>query len=272
MIEQGGKPMNETMLEVHVEGAPGAVPARAFLEVLRASLDILDQLERAEGPLTKVTGQWLVAELRNESATALLRRRDTPSPEAPLRLVEGVGQLRQAEGLPPYFSPGIAAGLIKIGRQVRQEGVSGVKFMVPATDGLPARAEEVSSTVVANALASVEGSERALGSVVGLLDVINLRRGTHQVSLYDDETRRAVRCRFPDALFEVMKDGLGHRVRALGEVTRNRQGQVLQVKISSVEILADIPAVPSVDDLVGIAPWYTGDQSTDEYLRAVRGA
>lgn len=28
---------------------------------------------------------------------------------------------------------------------------------------------------------------------------------------------------------------------------------------------------PSVDDLAGIDPWYTGDQSTDEYLRSVRG-
>jgi hypothetical protein len=263
--------VNETTLEVHVEGAPGAIPARAFLDVLRTSLDILDQLERAEHPLAKVAGQWLVAELRNESATALLRRPDAPSPEAPLRLVEGVGQLRKAEGLPRYFSPGIAVDLVKIGRQVRQEGVSAVRFVVPGTDGAPARAEEVSSTVVANALASVEGSERALGSVAGLLDVINLRRGAHRVSLYDDETRRAVGCRFPDALFEVMKDGLGHRVRAIGEVTRNRRGQILQVDIRRIEILADTPATPSVDDLVGIAPWYTGDQSTDEYLRAVRG-
>ncbi len=264
--------MNETVLEVHVEGAPGAVPARAFLEVLRTSLDILDQLERAERPLAKAAGQWLVAELRNESATALLRRPDAPSPQAPLRLVEGVGQLRKTEGLPPYFSPEIAGGLIKIGRQVRQEGVSGVRLLVPATEGVPARAEEVSSAVVANALASVEGTERALGSVAGLLDVISLRRGAHQVSLYDDETRRAVRCRFPDALFEVMKDALGHRIRALGEVTRNRQGQILRVNIGRVEILADTPTAPSVDDLVGIAPWYTGDQSTDEYLRSLRGA
>ena len=126
--------------------------------------------------------------------------------------------------------------------------------------------------VVANALASVEATEHALGSVAGLLDMISLRRGAHQVSLYDDETRRAVRCRFPDVLFEVMKDALGHRVRAFGEVTRNRQGQILRVDIARRNDSQTHPAAPSVDDLVGIAPWYTGDQSTDEYLRSVRGA
>jgi hypothetical protein len=264
--------VNEAMIEVHVEGAPGAVPARAFLEVLRTSLDILDQLERAERPLAKTSGQWLVAELRNDSATATLWRPDAPSPHAPLWLVDGVGQLRRTEGLPQYFSPEIAAGLIKIGRQVRRDGVGGVRFLVPATEETPARAEEVSSTVVSNALASVEGTEHALGSVAGLLDVINLRRGAHQVSLYDDETRRAVRCRFPEVLFEVIKDALGHRVRILGEVTRNRQGQILRMDTDRLERLADTPPAPSVDDLAGIAPWYTGDQSTDEYLRAVRGA
>jgi hypothetical protein len=92
------------------------------------------------------------------------------------------------------------------------------------------------------------------------------------VSLYDDTTRRAVRCRFPDALFATVRDALGRRIRALGEVTRNRRGQILRVDIDRIELLPDVLAAPSVDELAGIAEWYTGDQSTEEYLRAVRGA
>lgn len=262
----------EPTLDVRVEGEAGSIPVRAFLEVLRTSLEVLDQLERAERSPSRLPGTWLIADLRNSSAVATLRRPDAPHLQTHLRLLEGIGQLRESQELPPYFSPDIAEALVKIGKQARQPGVSGVSFQLPRTPDSEPRLEQVSEAVVLNAQASVEGSERVLGSVAGVLDVINLRRGAHVVSLYDEETRRAVRCTFPDSLFDAMKEALGHRVRALGEVTRNRHGQVLRVTIDRVELLPAEPGSPSVDDLVGIAPWYTGDQSTEEYLRSVRGA
>lgn len=260
--------MNEPRLEVHVEGRLGAIPARAFLEVLRTSLDLLDQLERAENPVLKRPGKWLIAELRNESAAAVLRREDAPELQTPFRLVKGIGQLRHSEELPQYFSPATAKGLERIGAYAHREGVSGVNFRV-LKGGEPPVEEQVTEAVVANALASIKDAEWAIGSVSGVLDVINLRRG-RKVSLYDDQTRHAVRCQFPDNLFNTVKDALGRRIRAFGEVTRNRKGQVLSVKIDQIEMLPEVNAVPSVDELAGIAPWYTGRQSTDEYLREMR--
>ncbi|HWG73692.1 MAG TPA: hypothetical protein VG184_06525 [Acidimicrobiales bacterium] len=160
----------------------------------------------------------------------------------------------------------------RIGKRAHQEGLTAVSFHTPKTDLVPARAERITEAVVEHDLASIQDTDRAVGSVAGVLDVINLRRGNHHVSLYDDETRRAVRCRFPDELFTTMKDALGKRVRAFGEVTRNRSGQILQVDIDRVEALAEATSVPTVDELAGIAEWYTGDQSTEDYLRSVRGA
>ncbi|HET6909108.1 MAG TPA: hypothetical protein VFH54_07205 [Mycobacteriales bacterium] len=262
----------EPMLDVRVEGEAGSIPALAFLDVLRTSLDLLDQLERAESLNSKPAGGWLIADLRSSSAVATLRRPDAANLQSHLRLVQGVGSLRQSEELPPYFSPDIAEGLVKIGRQLRQPGISGVTFVVPGLDGAAPVSEPVTEAVVTNAKTSVEGTDRAVGSVAGILDVINLRRGNHIISLYDEESRRAVRCKFPDEMFEVMKDALGHRIRALGVVTRNKRGQVLRVDIERVEALPDEAGAPSVDELAGIAPWFTGDQSTEDYLRSVRGA
>jgi hypothetical protein len=259
-------------LNVRVEGAPGAIPARAFIEVLRTSLDVLDQLERAENVAAKPPGGWLISELQNSSAVAVLRRPDAPSVQSPLRLVEGLALLKEQQELPPYFSPDVARDLVRIGGQMRLPGVSGVTFGIPAGNEVAARQEQVTEAVLTNARASVEETETTIGSVTGMLDVINLRRGAHIVSLYDEETRRAVRCKFPEALFETVKSALGHRVRALGAVTRNRRGQVLRVDIDRVEAMPDAPGAPSVDELAGIAPWYTGEQSTEDYLRSVRGA
>lgn len=261
--------MSESRLEVHVEGHVGAIPARTFLEVLRTSLDMLDQLERAGNPGKARRGKWLIAELRNNSAVAVLRRDDPVTPAAPVRLVNGIRQLQVSQDLPQYFSPGIAECLAKIGSQVRQEGVTGISFRVP-NPSEPSLEGQVSEPVVENARASIEEVERAIGSVSGVLDVINLRRGAHKVSLYDGDSRRAVRCQFPDPLFDTVREALGKAVRALGEVTRNRRGQVLSLAIMSIEVHSTDRNAPTVDELAGIAPWYAGKMSTDEYVRWTR--
>lgn len=263
--------MDPLELEVRVDGAPGSIPAKAFLDVVRGNLEVLDQLERAEHPDTR-PGPWLIADLRTGSALAVLRRADAPDLQTPLRLVDGVAALRERDELPPYFSSATVATLVRIGDQSRRPGVSGVTLTLLDSSPERRRSEELSTTVLSNARKAMEETERTIGSVTGLLDVINLRRGTRQISLYDQDSKRSVRCHFPDGLFETLKESLGHRVRALGTVTRNRGGQILRLDVDAVERLPDVVDVPTVDDLVGIAPWYTGGQSTDEYLRSVRGA
>ena len=259
-------------LEVRVEGEDGAIPARSFLTVLRTSLDLLDQLEHAANPGAKKAAGWLIAELRNASAAALLRPADTTDEETAMRLVDGITQLREREELPPYFSPDIAAGIVKIGKQARVTGVSGVIFTLSAVgDADPRTSERITDAVIENAQRATEATETALGSVSGLLDAINLRRGAHEISLYDQETRRAVRCRFPDELFAEVQGSLAHKVRAFGELTRNARGQILRMRVDRIESLPDAVNAPTVDELAGIAPWYTGEQSSDDFVRAARG-
>jgi hypothetical protein len=169
--------MPSTELEVRIEGEPGAVPARAFLDVLRTTLEILDQLDRAERSGAVPAGGWLISALRSSSAVVALRRPEAPDPQAAHRLVHGVRQLAQQQELPPHFSPTTATALIRIGRWTHQPGVSGVTFTVPAGPGRSADSESVSAAAVSNARSAIEGSDQALGSVTGLLDGINLRRG-----------------------------------------------------------------------------------------------
>ena len=271
LIHDGkASPDDETTLEVRVEGEPGAIPANAFVDIVRLSLDLLDRVERAEH-LGKPphSGTWLIAQLRNSSAAVVLRHPDTPHAQTPLHVVTGVQRLAEVPELPPYFSPDAAKGLAQIGEKIRKHGLSGVTFTV--VYGGQRLSGLLSESVVRNAESSIKETERSLGSVVGVLDVINLRHHNY-ISLYDDATRRAVRCRFRDEMLESVKEGLGKRVRVYGTLTRNRLGQVLNVDVERLEMLSDSPPVPSVDELAGIAPWYTGEQSTEDYLRSVRGA
>lgn len=260
-------------LEVHVQGPPGSVPARAFLEVLRHSLDALEEIDRGAGASKSRPGKWLIAELRNESAAAVLWRPDTPELPTAGRLVSGLNKWSTSEGLPDYLSSRVATSVIKIGELLRRRRVDGVSYRVPgaiASESPQAQEARLTDSVVTHARASIEGVERALGSVTGVLDVVNLRRGAQRVSLYNESARRAVQCHFTAGAFDAVRDALGRRVVAEGTVTRNRQGQILSVEIEALDTVPDSSDAPSVDELVGIAPWYTGDKSTDEFLRWVR--
>ena len=59
-----------------------------------------------------------------------------------------------------------------------------------------------------------QGTDEVLGSVAGVLDVVNLRRGQPTVSLYDVAERHAVRCTFLEDLLEAVRRHLGSKVRA----------------------------------------------------------
>ena len=117
-----------------------------------------------------------------------------------------------------------------------------------------------------------QGTDEALGSVTGVLDVVNLRRGQHTVSLYDAAERHAVRCTFPEGLLEVVRKHLGSKVRVAGTITRNRVGQVVSVRIDSLDHIEEGGPAPSVAELTGIAPWYTGERSAVEHQQWTRGA
>lgn len=62
----------------------------------------------------------------------------------------------------------------------------------------------------------------------------------------------------------------GEPGQVTGSVTENANGSVSGF-VDPREKSPDSVDVPTVDELAGIAPWYTGDQSSDEFLRAARG-
>ena len=257
-----------TRLAVRIEGPTGAIPAQAFVDVLRTSLHILQELDRAGRMAGGRPGTWLLEDLRIGSAEATLRRDGPESSGAPERLVDGIRRLREAEELPQFFSPKLATDMARIGRYIGQAGVSGVSYHA-LSPGAATRSEAITGEVVAHARASAEAVEQSLGSAVGLLDIVNIRHG-YRVSLFDEESRRAVRCQVSPQSLEEVRSALGHRVRAIGIVTRNRRGQVLRVSAEELECLGDDHPLPSVADLAGVAPWYTGERSTDEHLRWTR--
>ncbi|WP_433793287.1 hypothetical protein [Actinoplanes sp. CA-252034] len=89
--------------------------------------------------------------------------------------------------------------------------------------------------------------------------------------MLNEETRRAITVRAAPDQADVLRDAWGKRVLVGGELQRNIAGQALRLDMTEIRILPERTSV-SAYDILGIAPGWTGDLTTDEYMQQVRSA
>jgi len=63
---------------------------------------------------------------------------------------------------------------------------------------------------------------------------------------------------------------LGRRVGAFGMVYSNEKGEPLRVDAERIRVLRAKEDLPSIASLGGSDPHFTGDMTTEEYIRSLR--
>ena len=108
-----------------------------------------------------------------------------------------------------------------------------------------------------------------IGAVEGRIEIVSLRARRFEV--YDSVRCRVVKCDFPKELERIVKDNLGKTVEVFGLVSFNAQAEPLSVKVENLRALGETDELPSIQDILGIAPDFTDDLSTEEFIRVARG-
>lgn len=260
--------MSEVRLQI--QGQRGAIAADTLISVLKHTLGVLQEVDRTSRGGEGRPGKWGVMNVWNGSIGIVLAPSADIPGEVPERLIAGLAVLEERPELPPWFSEPAIKSVQEMGKVLRRPGVSGIDLSAVAPGGEEYEAH-LTPEIIEHAAEAFQGTDEALGSVAGILDVINLRR-QRVVSLYDADERHAVRCTFPEDLLEAVRQYLGSKVRATGTVARNRVGQIASVKVESLVLTEAEGRVPSVAELTGIAPWYTGDRTAVEHQQWTRGA
>jgi hypothetical protein len=260
------------VLRFVVEGRPGTVQADAFLAAAKDFLDVLRDVDRVVSGERKGTLKWVIQGLHTSSLVAdfaCVRRDDAAedfSVNVPDSAYRGLVLLEGEARVPDNFS---ATGLGHVARLAGRQGRCGVTALKVV------RLDDKQETPVTpkageNAKAALAPSTKGIGSVMGRLEMVSLHRRPF-FNVYDACTRRAVRCDFDRAKeLDEVKAALGRRVLAAGLLHRNKVGQAVRVTLKSLQIIPFENELPTVDDLVGISPDFTGDMTTDEYLRKLR--
>ena len=109
---------------------------------------------------------------------------------------------------------------------------------------------------------------RTIGSLIGRLGQIEVG-ARRQFRLYDRHTGWATPVTHAPEHLGALTDALGETVIASGELWSNEHDQALRLEVTELEVI-DTERLPSVADVSGIAPNFTGGLSSEEYVRRLR--
>lgn len=151
---------------------------------------------------------------------------------------------------------------------IRELGELAAKRKLKASIGNGAGRVVISRKVVdfIEEFREVESTEE-FGSVEGKLDAINIHN-VFQCHVYAEGQKVAVE--FEKDQLEAVKSALGSRVSVRGTITFSRQGRPLRVAEAKIHRFLSDEELPSIDDMMGIAPDITGGMPTDQFIRTLR--
>jgi hypothetical protein len=110
---------------------------------------------------------------------------------------------------------------------------------------------------------------QSTGSVLGRLDTISVHNA-NEIRVWDENTNRPVRCRYPDALEETVKALLRERVLVSGVVSFNEHGRPISVKVSALTPYGRPEELPTIEQMSGLIDDVTGGASLKEYMEHLR--
>lgn len=262
-------------LRIEIKGPVGRISLRTFLGTIRNTFAILAELDSAMSGRPEGTMEWVVSDLSMGSIVvevqSSLRRSRQPLPDVAsgvaASFVKGFDIVEREGMSPPYLSEG---GIKKIGSLAALIGRDGARgFTVTDFDTVA----HVSERTAINAEQLIPTKRTVVGAIEGRLEMISLHTSPRFV-VYQDITHKAVSCRFPrDRFLDLVKDSLDRRVSISGVVHLNAKGEPIRIDMGSsgLRLLGTPSELPTTGELGGSDPEFTGDMSTEEFIRTIRG-
>ena len=218
--------------------------------------------------------KWMVIGLKEgNSGTIELRNRVIKGEEdfgaqVGSRYIEGIHHIEMQGIAPPDYDLDMLKDLQAMTRAFGQNGVDALSVSMPDHNK-----EAVLSWKSDETLQNLTGvHHKTIGSVEGRVELVSLHTGSRYFNVYHAITNKAIRCSLPEKLEEAAIEGLKRKRRVIvsGEISYNVEGKLLRVDVDRYRTLPDEDELPSLEKTLGIAPDFTGDQSTEEYIRSLR--
>ena len=257
-------------LRLKLEGRPKQISMDSFLKVMKEIPELLRELDCAVSRNRSGTLDWVVSDLKTGSAyveieSQVIRGREDFAKQVAQYFTDGLSQIINEAVTPPLFSTGSIRRILRITRNLKAIDRQGLIVSSPDVEGRALLTSDVEP--ILRKLLSVH--YRDIGAVEGRLDLVSLR--PRRFDIYDPVRRRVVKCDLPKQLEHLVKENLGEIVEVFGVISFNAQAEPLNIEVERLRALGDKKNLPSIEDILGMAPDFTGDLSTEEFIRVIRG-
>jgi hypothetical protein len=259
---------NVANVKLTIEGTPGTITLRAFINAIENWLSILKDVDAAISKVSSGSLDWVVTELAVGSlqvAVAPLSRVEGKNfgPVVARNAVAGLGQIEREGTTPPYWSHASLMHARKMLKSIGNCGVSGIEATYQSDT------ERASARASANIDLLLPTIRTSLGSVEGVMEAISIH-GQPKFVVYQDGTNKAVTCAFSQTWLDSAKEALGRRVSVAGVVHWNRKDEPVRVDVEDLRTMKSRGELPPIVQLAGSVPDLTGDLTTEEYIRRIR--
>jgi hypothetical protein len=268
------------VLRIDIQGNPKAIPYRSFIRVANNSLAILDDLDAWFSRRRAGAVQWFMNDLAINGKLRLeiysqpkqMVRKKLPdvAQDVTRSFVTGFRTLENEGRSPSFLSD---TGMHRAEMLTDVLGHDGAKAIV-AVDVSSEQEVEITKQSATNIAKLIPAAARSIGSIEGTLEEISVHRGNHFV-VYQALTGKGVRCHFPKLgfLLDKAKENLSKRVVVSGVLARNTKNEPVRITIereSDFKVFGVDLTVMALKDLGGKFPDWTGDLSTEDFIRSVR--
>ncbi|MGI8858342.1 MAG: hypothetical protein ACR2JW_21580 [Thermomicrobiales bacterium] len=243
------------------------VSLSAFLDAVGDIEDIL----RALGPaISSDEGQgleWAVVSTYTGSLHIEIACVDNPVIGAAVAqtFIEGMEIIGRSAERPPLFSDYV------LEKAKHLSGVANRGDVARIMIGAGRDEVHISQHVAANVDTLIGVRYEEIGSVEGRIEAVNIHKGFH-FGIYDFLTERRVDCSFPDTMLGEVVTTLGKRAIVYGLMRTDARGEPISIRVDRIQRLRSSDELPSVSDLRGIDPDFTGGVDAAEYIRTMRDA
>lgn len=257
-------------LRFEVKGQLGSITLRGFLTAVESALRILGDYDAAISGKVGGTLDWIITDVSTGSLRIATQSRSrledkNYGPEVAARFIDGWASIERQGITPAFLSEQGMKRAKQLTKLIGREGMTG---FVAASQ---TESVEITPQASANIEQLLKVRHCSIGSVEGKMETVSVH-GQSRFIIYHSRTGKAVTCRVArDKLTSMIStEMLGRRVVASGTVCSNVKGEPLRVDADSIKLLRHKEELPSTSALSGMDPNFTGDLSTEEYVRSLR--
>lgn len=258
-------------LRFQIQGELGHITLAGFMDQINDHLRLLQDYDLAISRGQSASVEWLITNVSTSSLVVETEPRSLLDdknfgPEVAKVYVDGWASIEHEGVSPPYLTEN---GMDAARRIVRRIGKDGIEGIVVAG---PERSVIISPKASAHMDQLIPVKYRSLGSAEGTLETISVH-GSPRFTIYHSRTKKAVRCDIPatdSTLLDRAKEALGRRVIARGRLERNARGEPIRIKAERLRILRERKDLPTIAELGGKYPDFTGGLTSEEYVRRMR--